>query len=182
VRNVGNVADEYSIDVLSDLGWDVGTDVKGSATAQPGELVYLSFEVTIPGSAADGEMDILSYTVTSFGDPAVSVDGDVTLTSKWPTDVDDIAGLLPASLQLAQNYPNPFNPTTTIAFTLPSRSRVELEIIDVLGRTVERLDLGSLSHGEHSVEFDGSSLASGVYFYRLVTDFGYDTRKMILLK
>jgi len=182
VRNVGNVADEYSIDVVSDLGWVVNTDTKGSAMAQPGELVYLSFEVTIPGNAFDSETDILSYSVVSSGNPAVSVEGEVLLTSQSPTDVDDIQALLPNSLNLAQNYPNPFNPTTTIAFTLPSRSRVNLEIIDMLGRTVERLDLGVLSNGGHSVEFDGSALASGVYFYRLVTDLGSDTRKMVLLK
>jgi hypothetical protein len=183
VRNVGNIADEYYIDVISDLGWDVSTDTKGSVTAQPGELVYLAFEVTIPISAGDGETDILSYTVTSFGEPSVSVGDDVLLTSQSPTDVgDDVVGLLPNSLHLAQNYPNPFNPTTTIAFSLPARSQVNLEIINVLGRTVDRLDLGALSNGSHSVEYDGSSLASGVYFYRLVTERGHETRKMILLK
>ncbi len=183
VRNVGNIADEYSIDATSDLGWDVSTDTKGSVTAQPGELVYLAFEVTIPISAGDGETDILSYTVTSFGEPSVSVGDDVLLTSQSPTDVgDDVVGLLPNSLHLAQNYPNPFNPTTTIAFSLPARSQVNLEIINVLGRTIDRLDLGALSNGSHSVEYDGSSLASGVYFYRLVTERGHETRKMILLK
>ena len=183
VRNVGNIADEYYIDVISDLGWDVSTDTKGSVTAQPGELVYLAFEVTIPISAGDGETDILSYTVTSFGEPSVSVGDDVLLTSQSPTDVgDDVVGLLPNSLHLAQNYPNPFNPTTTIAFSLPARSQVNLEIINVLGRTIDRLDLGALSNGSHSVEYDGSSLASGVYFYRLVTERGHETRKMILLK
>ena len=105
------------------------------------------------------------------------------MTSQSPTDVgDDVVGLLPNSLHLAQNYPNPFNPTTTIAFSLPARSQVNLEIINVLGRTVDRLDLGALSNGSHSVEYDGSSLASGVYFYRLVTERGHETRKMILLK
>jgi len=182
VRNTGNMADEYSIDAFSDLGWNVNTDTKGSVMAQPGELVYLSFEVTIPGSASDGETDILSYTVSSAGDAAVSVGGDVLLTSQSPTGIDDIIGLLPGSFNLAQNYPNPFNPTTTIAFTLPARSRVNLDVIDILGRTVEHIDMGVLSNGEHSVEFDGSSLASGVYFYRLETAFGYDTKKMILLK
>ena len=183
VRNVGNMADEYYIDVISYLGWDVSTDTKGSVTAQPGELVYLAFEVTIPITAGEGETDILSYTVTSFGDPSVSVGDEVLLTSEPLLDVgDDVVGLLPNSLHLAQNYPNPFNPTTTIAFTLPSRSQVNLEIIDILGRTIDRLDLGALSNGSHSVEYDGSSLASGVYFYRLVTESGHETRKMVLLK
>ena len=113
----------------------------------------------------------------------MSVGDEVLLTSENPHDVcDDVVGMLPNSLHLAQNYPNPVNPTTTIACTLPSRSQVNLEIINVLGRTVDRLDLGALSNGSHSVEYDGSSLASGVYFYRLITERGHETRKMILLK
>jgi hypothetical protein len=183
VRNAGNMADEYSIDVTSDLGWDVSTDTKGSVTAQPGEEVYLSFEVLIPSDASDGELDLLSYSVISFADQNVYVEGEVSLTSQSPTDVDeDGVTLLPNSMQLAQNYPNPFNPSTTISYTLPSRSKVRLDIYDVLGRAVDQIDLGTVSSGMHEVEYDGSALASGVYFYRLVSDFGQETRKMVLLK
>jgi hypothetical protein len=55
-------------------------------------------------------------------------------------------------------------------------------VIDVLGRYVDSRDLGNLGAGDHSVEYDASGLASGVYFYRVVTDMGYETRKMVLLK
>ena len=183
VRNVGNVTDEYSIEAYSDLGWDVSVATKGSATAAPGEEVYLSFEVLIPTGALDGAADLLSYSVISSGDNFVTADGEVILTANSPTDVgEDGVTLLPNSMQLAQNYPNPFNPTTTISYTLPSRSRVSLDIYDVLGRSVDQIDLGTLSSGTHDVEYDGSSLSSGVYFYRLVSDFGNETRKMVLLK
>ena len=184
VQNVGNVTDEYTREAFSDLGWDVSTDTTTDTTvAQPGEEVYLSFEVLIPIGALDGAADLLSYSVISSGDSAVTADGEVLLTADSPTDVgDDGVALLPNSMQLAQNYPNPFNPTTTISYTLPSRSRVSLDIYDVLGRAVDQIDLGSVSSGTHDVEYDGSRLASGVYFYRLVSDFGQETRKMVLLK
>lgn len=183
VRNIGNMADEYFIQATSDLGWGISIDTKGFVNAAPGEEVYLSFEVLIPTNAFDGELDLLSYSVTSFGDQNVSVDGEVSLEARTPTDVgEDGVTLLPNSMQLAQNYPNPFNPSTTISYTLPSRSRVRLDIYDVLGRAVDQIDLGTVSSGTHEVEYDGSSLASGVYFYRLVTDFGQETRKMVLLK
>ncbi|MDH3889776.1 MAG: T9SS type A sorting domain-containing protein [candidate division Zixibacteria bacterium] len=183
VRNVGNVFDEYSITAESDLGWGISVETKGLVNANPGEEVYLSFEVLIPTDAPDGAADLLSYTVNSLNDVSVFVDGEVLLTSHSPTDVgDDGAGLLPNSIQLAQNYPNPFNPSTTISYTLPSRSRVSLAIYDVLGRAIEQIDLGTMPSGTHEVEYDGSSLASGVYFYRLVTDLGQETRKMVLLK
>ena len=90
--------------------------------------------------------------------------------------------MLPGGFTLYQNYPNPFNPTTTIAFSLPTRSRVELQVIDVLGRSVETRELGQLPAGDHQYEYDASNLASGVYFYRVITDTGNQTRKMVLVK
>ena len=99
------------------------------------------------------------------------------------TDVDDeLFAELPGGFHLHQNYPNPFNPTTTISFTLSSRSNVRLEIFDLLGRRIDIRDLGRLPSGDHSFEYDASGLPSGVYFYRLVTETSSWTRKMILLK
>ena len=89
---------------------------------------------------------------------------------------------------LAQNYPNPFNPTTTILFSLAERGRVVLKVFDVSGRLVRTLADATLSAGAlHRIEWDGRdeggvSVASGVYFYRLVTGGFNSTRKMVLLK
>jgi len=145
--------------------------------------VYLYFDVTIPASAKGAELSILSYTVTSDNDPSAYAEGETALTGDFPSDVDDgYAANLPDRVSLGQNYPNPFNPTTTIAFSLPEASRVSLEVIDILGRRADALDLGVMSAGSHGIEYDASALASGVYFYRLITEYSSHTKKMMVLK
>jgi hypothetical protein len=91
-------------------------------------------------------------------------------------------GFQPLAFRLEQNYPNPFNPTTRIAFELARSGNVRLEIYDLQGRLVSELVNGTLDAGHHFVEFDGSSLATGVYLYRLATPEFSDLRKMMLLK
>ncbi|MBI1803007.1 MAG: T9SS type A sorting domain-containing protein [Ignavibacteriae bacterium] len=74
----------------------------------------------------------------------------------------------PAAYELHQNYPNPFNPTTTISFDLPEASIVTLEVYNTLGqKVVTLLNQEEMEDGVQEVEFDASSLSSGIYFYRL---------------
>ena len=89
---------------------------------------------------------------------------------------------VPASFLLPQNAPNPFNPATTISFTLPREEEVELGVYNLQGELVQSVIQRTLAAGEHSFSFDGSNLASGVYFYRLVTPQGEQTRSMTLIK
>ena len=93
---------------------------------------------------------------------------------------------LPAATTLFQNYPNPFNPGTTISFTIPQSSFVIVKVYDVLGREVTTIFKGEQGAGVHEVEFDGSTLASGVYYYELTTTSARDKstqiRKMLLVK
>ena len=89
---------------------------------------------------------------------------------------------IPSITSLEQNYPNPFNPQTTIEFTLPGRQFVELKVFDLLGREVAVLVNEVLEPGMHRRSLDGTSLASGVYFYRLHSELGTFTNKMLLLK
>ncbi len=90
--------------------------------------------------------------------------------------------IVATSYSLSQNYPNPFNPTTKIEFSLPSEQRVSLVVYDVLGQKVQVLLNQKMSPGTHMVNFNGASLASGVYFYRLVAGSYVKTMKMLLLK
>ncbi|MBD3256983.1 DUF4397 domain-containing protein [candidate division GN15 bacterium] len=115
--------------------------------------------------------------------------GDGTVVEFMPTDAEaktqaaaSLSNNLPNEFRLDQNYPNPFNPTTTITFALPAASQVTLSVYNVLGQEVSTLLNTSLPAGEHQVEFDASSVASGVYFYRISAENYSDTRKMMLVK
>ncbi len=91
-------------------------------------------------------------------------------------------GELPDHFALSQNYPNPFNPATEIAFALPENARVRLTVYDVLGREVARLVDGELPAGYHRVTFEGSRLATGMYFYRMEAGSFVQVKQMILVK
>ncbi|MEK7263418.1 MAG: SdrD B-like domain-containing protein, partial [Bacteroidota bacterium] len=89
-----------------------------------------------------------------------------------------------SSFELFQNYPNPFNPQTVIGFSMRASGNVTLKIFDVLGQEVKiLLNNEQLESGTHEMEFDGSKLSSGVYFYHLNIDGRFsDTKKFVLLK
>jgi predicted GH43/DUF377 family glycosyl hydrolase len=91
-------------------------------------------------------------------------------------------GYIPGAFLLAQNYPNPFNPSTTIKYELPKASHVSLTVYDVLGRQVSVLVNEKKDAGVHEVKFDGSELASGVYFYRIQAGDYVATKKLVLMK
>ena len=80
------------------------------------------------------------------------------------------------------NYPNPFNPSTTIKYELPKNSEVRLSVYDMLGREVSVLVNERSDAGVHEVKFDGSTLATGVYFYRLQAGDFVQSKKLVLLK
>jgi hypothetical protein len=89
---------------------------------------------------------------------------------------------IPAHVALMQNYPNPFNPSTTIRYSLPHRTRVTLGVFNILGQQVALLQNGDQDAGFHEVRFDGSGLASGVYFYRIQAGDFVQTKKLALVK
>jgi hypothetical protein len=91
--------------------------------------------------------------------------------------------VLPNVFQLDQNYPNPFNPTTVISYRLSAVSNVELSVYNVLGQRVVILVSEKQLAGSYQVQWDASSFASGVYYYRLSTDAGFvQTKKLVLLR
>ena len=98
------------------------------------------------------------------------------------TDVKDINKLTPADYSLLQNYPNPFNPATIIKYTIPEKTWATLTVYNILGRKVAGLLNGETAPGYHQVEFNGSNLASGIYFYRLAAGSFTQIKKMILIK
>jgi hypothetical protein len=117
---------------------------------------------------------------------------------------------IPNELYLAQNYPNPFNPTTTIQYSVTSstvilsgaknlqdfssqssdkngapqndNSHVSLKVYDVLGREIKTLVDQQQDPGNYKINFNGSDLASGIYYYKLQFDDNIQVKKMMLLK
>lgn len=163
-------------------------------TASSGVLATIYF--TLSASAPDGPIGIdslytpasLYWTGVGFSDAA----GDLYLPAGFepgavvvsiPTAIDDeLTDGLPAEFALAQNYPNPFNPVTTIEFSLPRAGHTLLEVYNVLGQRVVTLVDRTLEAGSHQAEFDGANQPSGVYFYRISSPQGTQTKKMLLLK
>ncbi|MBA4320576.1 MAG: hypothetical protein C0412_19450, partial [Flavobacterium sp.] len=80
------------------------------------------------------------------------------------------------------NYPNPFNPSSVISYQLPVAEHIILRVFDILGREIATLVNEEKQAGKYEVKFDGSGLASGIYFYQLITNKTTKTMKMILQK
>lgn len=121
---------------------------------------------------------------------------DLTWASSWATGIHSKTILVsvegkdaevPSAFYLGQNYPNPFNPTTTISFGLPQSSHVRITIYDVTGREVNVLTDAGYTPGAHTVTWDGTdisgaSVASGMYVYRLETEYFIQAKKMVLTR
>jgi hypothetical protein len=109
--------------------------------------------------------------------------------SVWRRPLSELVGIAdsktkykPSTFSLSQNYPNPFNPVTYINIDINKLSYVKLTIYDVLGRELEVLINEILKPGSYKVDWDGSSYASGVYFYRMQTNEYTAVKKMLLVK
>ncbi|MCP4582115.1 MAG: T9SS type A sorting domain-containing protein [candidate division Zixibacteria bacterium] len=98
-----------------------------------------------------------------------------------PTDIREVTQI-PATFELAQNYPNPFNAKTSISFTVPDQQRVSIIIYDLLGRKISTLLDEEKPPGTYSINYDASSLSSGIYFYRVQAEDYSESKRMILVK
>jgi hypothetical protein len=95
---------------------------------------------------------------------------------------DDLSGYLPTTPELAQNYPNPFNPSTNISFSVPERSRVLIQISNILGQKVKTLIDEDYPAGKHVVVWNATRTSSGVYFCTMIVGKHTQTKKMVLLR
>lgn len=169
-----------------ELSWDANSIPEGwsfviedPATGELTDLADASTHRFTIARALKATQDNGIFGMAAGDEPALwlRVRGPGTITS-----VDD-RSTLPTEVELSQNYPNPFNPSTQIVYGVPSASNVRLEVYDMLGRQVAVLVNGeSMPAGRHTVRFDASRFASGVYVYRLQVGDKVMTRRMVLIK
>ena len=112
-----------------------------------------------------------------------AIKGAITLNESNGTELTKlVVNTLPKEFSLSQNYPNPFNPSTNIEFSLPEQSIVRLTIFNMLGQKVATLANERKEAGVYTVNWNASSVASGVYFYRLNVGNKVFTKRMMLIK
>lgn len=134
-----------------------------------------SVETEVSSSEEVVSMPII-YTATAgtfenAGRVILAWDGSITNSGSNDLGQQALLQASPVTFGLYQNYPNPFNPTTTIRFDLPDPAFVTLKVYDILGQEVRTLlDHESMEDGEQEVNFNATSLASGVYFYRIIAE------------
>lgn len=130
-------------------------------------------------------------TLTNWREPTDSLLAD-TLNrwfnrQNWTVSVQNISTEVPDGFNLAQNFPNPFNPSTEIRFAVPKNELVSIKIYDVTGREVYKLVDQKFATGSYSIRWNaidnnGDYVASGVYFYRMVSGSFAVTKKMMLIR
>lgn len=162
---------------LFDTKFDTST-VMGSMYKKPVGIEYLG---------NDYKLLILSFPLYFMEEKSANILLQKILNEHFDetTIVNENISTVPNSINLAQNYPNPFNPITTIEYSIPSNfesAKVELKVYDALGREISILVDEEKSTGLHKIIFDGSKLASGLYYYRLKIGETTQIKKMILLK
>lgn len=160
--------------------------------ADPAELTeegyfkYFEYELDLSG-LNPGVCYYVSVTAYDYGWPAsdaIGLESDCEDAAVYvcATDAPDGPSQELMGYRLCQNVPNPFNPSTEISFSLAEASQVRLEVYNIAGQRLATVATGFYSAGEHSVTFDGSGLASGIYMYRLEAGAFVETKKMVLLK
>jgi hypothetical protein len=133
-------------------------------------------------SVANGGAGKLLIVSQGFQAGAVRIVGNFFWPASNATAVFDERVGAPKESSLYQNYPNPFNPSTTIRYVVSDKSTVLLTVFNALGQQVALLQNGEQDAGFHEVQFDGSRLSSGVYFYRMTAGGFIQTRKLLLMK
>lgn len=144
----------------------------------PGRPVAFRIWRAVPGvEYADPSIEkVFAAGTGTYASLATAV---VALTARRPTGV--AARPVLQGHRLYANYPNPFNPATTIRFTIAERRSTVLKVYDLLGREVAVLVNGELDPGEHTAQFDGARLASGLYVCRMTAG-GYMAQTTMILQ
>jgi len=173
------------------LNWTTATEINNQGFEIEKSADGISFNNIgfVPGFGTTTEPKSYSYTDQSINSgihyyrlKQIDFDGSFTYSGVAEVEVS-----LPTVFSLEQNYPNPFNPSTSIQFSLPVDARVTIKIYNLVGENVAEVVSSNFAAGSHKVDFNASTLTSGIYFYQLeATRIDGNTfssiRKMTLLK
>jgi hypothetical protein len=113
---------------------------------------------------------------------AVSYFGQIVKYSEDLVGINPQPVLNPVEFKLYQNYPNPFNPSTKISFSVSKASNIHLVIYNSLGQEIAELMNKFVQAGQYSIDFNALGLPSGIYFYKLNSEYFTETKKMLLIK
>lgn len=141
--------------------------------------------VTFPYTIFDKQGSQLATAPATTSDfvPSVGQWGSFAVSvQSFIVSIQQIGTEIPSKYALNQNYPNPFNPTTNISYMIPKSSQVSLKVYDIKGQLISTLYEGTQNAGIYLTQFDGSKLASGVYFYKLEAGDYKEVRKMTMIK
>ena len=169
-----------------------GNDIGGFEITSSGNFTIDFSSVPQDWTVKSSSGKILGFNFERNGDTQLSLrfDGSMQIEGIMVSDgmgrsVETGLINLPEQILLEQNYPNPFNPMTTIRFEIPglqTMNETSLQIFDITGRLFATLVDGEMKPGFHNINWDASEAASGIYIYRLTTEYGHISRKMVLLK
>jgi len=168
---VATVAGNTGINATAELEFDATGNLFGLTGFGPN--VVSNFVQINPTTGAATKIGSTGFKSVN----SVVIRGAITTGVAEPSDETT-----PRVFALAQNHPNPFNPTTAIKFYLPNATLATLKVFDLAGREVATLVHSKMSAGEHQIHFDASTLAAGVYVYRLAAGEHIAARKLVLVK
>jgi hypothetical protein len=177
---------------------NTGSGWSGYTSANFTSLNIDTFYFQIPGSALNTQVEYyfaaqdialpnaLASTLPAGGS-GINPPGSTAPPTRFAFTVGTISVIsnnmnIPEIYKLFENYPNPFNPETSIRFLIKDDGFVSIKVYDITGRFVNVLVNQKLFAGDYTVKFDGASLSSGVYLYRIETGNFVDSKKMMLIK
>ena len=159
------------------LCWYDGTNV-GTFPAPPGGIPQWG---GIPNSSID-DLEVLELTDGYELWMSCVSRGIAVLKVQYQPTIVENKNEHPKDFSLLQNYPNPFNPSTTIKYSIPQTSQVQIKIYDVLGNEIATLVSEEIPAGIYEITWSAESLPSGIYFYKLQAENFVETKKMVLMK
>ncbi len=169
-HDIGWVAD-WNQDILFTSNRGTTWDSLQNYSTLPGAITKFAFIDELRGWAIT--RSYILYTIDGW--QTFTIPGSIS-------SIDDQYLQSPLNFTLYQNYPNPFNPRTTITYQVPEISFVSIKVYDVLGNEIASLVKEEKPLGSYEIEFNGTGLPSGIYFYRIQAGSFAESNKMVLMK